>query len=65
MASELCSGALSCFTYKLIRFLEKYLDDSPHHIGDLRSSDFLEVAGANPDLLRFCKWEQRVAGRWT
>ncbi|KIJ99715.1 hypothetical protein K443DRAFT_160861 [Laccaria amethystina LaAM-08-1] len=48
-------------TAKLIRLLEKYLDDSPHHIGYQGSSDFLEVKGGDPDLLRFCKWEQRVA----
>jgi hypothetical protein len=62
--SQLCSEAQSCFTYKLIRLLEKYLDDSPHHIGYQGSSDFLEVKGGDPDLLRFCKWEQRVAGGW-
>ncbi|KIJ96944.1 hypothetical protein K443DRAFT_269853 [Laccaria amethystina LaAM-08-1] len=45
----------------LICLLEKHLDNSRHYIGDPKSSDFSEVKGGNPDLLRFCKWEQRVA----
>ncbi|KIK06295.1 hypothetical protein K443DRAFT_290391 [Laccaria amethystina LaAM-08-1] len=45
---------------KLIRLLEKHLDDSRRLIGHRKSSDFAEVNG-DPDLLAFCRWEQRVA----
>jgi len=45
----------------LVRLLEKHLDSSRHYIGDSKSLDFSEVKDGNPDLLRFCKWEQRVA----
>ncbi|EDR01188.1 uncharacterized protein LACBIDRAFT_333547, partial [Laccaria bicolor S238N-H82] len=44
----------------LVRLLEKHLDSSQHYIGDPRS-DFFEVRDGSPNLLRFCKWEQRVA----
>ena len=49
------------YSYKLIRLLEKYLDDSRRLIGHRKSSDFTEVNG-DPDLLALCRWEQRVAG---
>ena len=49
-------------SHKLIRLLEKHLDDSQRLIGDRKSSDFAEVNG-DPDLLAFCRWEQRVAGQ--
>ena len=48
-------------SHKLIRLLEKHLDDSRRLIGHRQSSDFAEV-NAHPDLLAFCRWEQRVAG---
>jgi hypothetical protein len=48
-------------SHKLIRLLETHLDDSRRLIGHRKSSDFAEVNG-NPDMLAFCKWEQRVAG---
>jgi len=62
-------GSIHCTTkfidvlssHKLIRLLEKYLDESRCLIGHRKSSDFAEVNG-NPDLLAFCRWEQRVAG---
>ena len=47
--------------YKLIRLLEKQLDDSRRLIGHPKSSEFNEVNG-DPALLAFCRWEQRVAG---
>jgi hypothetical protein len=50
------------FSHKLIRLLEKHLDDSQRLIGHRKSSDFAEVNG-DPDLLAFCRWEQRIAGQ--
>jgi hypothetical protein len=48
-------------SHMLVRLLEKHLDDSRRLIGHRKSSDFAEVNG-DPDLLAFCRWEQRVAG---
>ena len=48
------------FSHKHIRLLEIHLDDGRRLIGDRKSSDFVEVNG-DPDLLTFCKWEERVA----
>ena len=48
-------------SHKLIRLLEKHLDDSRRLIGHPKSFDLTEV-NADPDLLAFCRWEQRVAG---
>ena len=48
-------------SHKLIRLLEKHLDDSRRLIGHRKSPEFAEVNG-DPKLLAFCRWEQRVAG---
>lgn len=48
-------------SHKLIRLLEKHLDDSRRLIGHRKSFDFAEVS-SDPDLLAFCRWEQQVAG---
>ena len=48
-------------SHKLIRLLEKHLDDSRRLIGHRKSPEFAEVNG-DPNLLAFCRWEQRVAG---
>ena len=54
-------SSLMFSSHKLIHLLEKYLDDSRRLIGHQQSPDFAEV-NAHPDLLAFCRWEQRVAG---
>jgi hypothetical protein len=40
----------------------KALDHSPRIIGHPDSRDLAEVHSGNRDLLRFCRWEQMVAG---
>jgi hypothetical protein len=47
---------------QLVAALEKTLDNSPRIIGYPASAEFSEIQSGNPDLLRFCQWEQRVAG---
>jgi hypothetical protein len=42
--------------------MEKTLDHSPRIIGHPNSRDLAQVQSGNLDLLRFCRWEQMVAG---
>jgi hypothetical protein len=47
---------------QVIAALEKTLDNSPRIIGHPNSAEYSEVQSGDPDLLRCCQWEQRVAG---
>jgi len=46
---------------KLVDALESILDHSPRIIGHPKSPDLAEVKNGDPELLRFCQWEQMVA----
>jgi hypothetical protein len=52
----------SLYPRQLVAALEKTLDNSPRIVGHPKSTEFSEVQSGDPDLLRFCQWEQRVAG---